>query len=216
MKLLMTILFFSISVGTSAKERVAVLDTGHNSFFHSSYLCDSGHKDFTGTGIHDTHGHGSNVISLIGPKLRKDQCIVTLKVFGSLSYMPSHSPLEIIVRALRYVKEQKFEYVNMSMSGVEYSGAELALLLDIVKQSKVVVAAGNENLNFDFAPCVIYPACYPIHHPNFFVVGAYDVTRSNRGRRIKHWAAGFNQGSPTMTGTSQATANFTARLLRSK
>jgi hypothetical protein len=84
----------------------------------------------------------------------------------------------------------------------------------------MVVAAGNEDISLDDR-CVIYPACYlkqmremkeVVNVSNFIVVGAKDTGSSNTGLVVTVTAVGKNQGYPKMTGTSQATANFTGKL----
>ena len=48
---------------------IAVIDTGLRKDIveqgYSKGICKIGHKDFTGTGINDDHGHGTNISGLI-------------------------------------------------------------------------------------------------------------------------------------------------------
>jgi len=204
------LVLFAVSVFAEDRKIVAIVDTGYSPIYEK-YLC-QGYPliDVTGTGPYDHHGHGTNVAGLILKGLNpKKHCLVFIKL-----YDPSAVDLKLM-----YVEELvniKPDYVNMSFEGNGYSVKEyrgLKYLAD--RGTKLIVAAGNEAIDLGKS-CRIYPACHNIIN-NFYVVGTTDYY-SNYGGPVKYKAQGTNQcaGGPCLTGTSQATANFTANLLRSK
>ena len=90
-----------------------------------------------------------------------------------------------------------------------------------MKTSKVIVAAGNESKDLS-KDCSTYPACYRFNTPNFYVASnCIDKknkvlhTTSNYGGPVTDCEEGINvtAGNITMTGTSQAAALRTKRLL---
>jgi hypothetical protein len=104
--------------------------------------------------------------------------------------------------------------INISMSGFIYFESELNIIEKMASKGvKIAVAAGNNNIDLDFT-CKVYPACYIKRLSkksaiNFTVVGAKDVEVSNTGKLVTALEQGKDQGYPKMTGSSQATANFT-------
>jgi hypothetical protein len=76
----------------------------------------------------------------------------------------------------------------------------------------VVTAAGNEHSDLD-SKCDFFPACID---SRVVSVGCSDCVQSNTGKVIKIWEHGkaITAGGYTMTGTSQATAVFTGKLVK--
>jgi hypothetical protein len=167
----------------------------------------------------DNHGHGSNVIGLIAEKINpKKTCIVSVK----LEIPKNRDPEIFILKAMEITEKMKPVGVNISMSGSVRFSSELRSFIRLLSiGTKIIVAAGNERLDLDKTGCPIYPACYlddikkkenRINTSNFIVVGAKDTGSSNIGSVVTVVAVGKDQGYPKMTGTSQATANFTGKL----
>src|ERR1035437_10086308 len=64
--LIASLLFASAADGKDVLLKVAVIDSGINTvYYNSTMLCDYGHRDFSGTTIEDTHGHGTNISGII-------------------------------------------------------------------------------------------------------------------------------------------------------
>ncbi len=214
------------------RQKIAIIDTGINETdLNRSYLCDSDlHKDFTNTGINDTHGHGSHIASIVikGMDPRK-QCLVIIKY-----YQPSGNAednLENTVSAFLYTKSISAFAVNYSGGGLEPSEKEKQAIMDLLDSHIYVsVAAGNERYNLS-KKCQYFPACYePTEEqsPYFFVV----TSGVHKNNKIKyHTFANF--GGPAkyvrngknvtaligynlayMSGTSQSTAIVTQEIVK--
>src|SRR5690606_17888997 len=64
--LLLSLLLFATNVTVAKPIIIAVIDTGiSDKLKDGKFLCKMGHKDFTGTGLNDVHGHGTHVSGLI-------------------------------------------------------------------------------------------------------------------------------------------------------
>lgn len=213
----------SIEIPISPKEtrkKIAVIDTGID-FTHpelAPFKCQGGHADYRGLTIRDNHGHGSNIAWRIVRKLDpKKFCLMSLG-FHSYDELGSEN-LNSSNKAFVWAIKQKAYLVNYSGGGTDYSQAEAKIVALVLKKGIiVVVAAGNEGE--DTAKIPYYPAC-AVKHPNFFVVGGLldngsRMPSSNYGKCVTSWALGEKQEGPdgnTMSGTSQATANFSGQLL---
>lgn len=221
---------------------VAVIDTGINqSLNNSNFLCKFGHKDFTGTGMEDRHGHGTNISGLIdqyvkGIILKPDgsnikellsakanYCQVILKYYDPK--VSGMNNLKNETDALRYAINIKVNYINFSGGGLEFDKEEKALIKEAIDMGiKVVVAAGNEKSDIDVLGKHYYPA---YDDPRQIIVGNLDGKRraptSNYGKSVNTWEQGTNQyslrdsiGVSCMTGTSQATAIKSGKLIHEK
>ena len=212
------LIFFASEAFSESRQKIVVIDTGV-SYAQSikPYMCKNGNLGSNGN-WKDTHGHGSNVIGLIGEKIdAKKTCIVSIK----LEVDRLKNPEQSIMYAMEMAEKIKPVAVNISMAGTIKYESELNSMVRMVSSGvKVVVAAGNEDMSLDDY-CIIYPACYlkrmkdmdnVINVSNFIVVGAKDTGSSNTGSIVTVTAIGKNQGYPKMSGTSQATANFTGKL----
>ena len=85
---LIAFLFFLFTIVAFANQKkqlkVAVIDTGLNfqDDRFNRHLCRSGHKDFTDSGLNDTNGHGSTVVSLIEKYARNaNYCFLIYKFY---------------------------------------------------------------------------------------------------------------------------------------
>jgi len=237
MKAIILITSLILNVNANAKPLVvAIIDTGiDSSFMKSSFLCPTGHKDFTNTSLHDYHGHGTHVSGLIDQyvknktindsetiekisTIKADYCQIILKYFD-----PKHKdPLKAELQALRYAIDMKVDYINFSGGGVDFSHKENLLIKEALKKGiKIIVAAGNNGTNLSKLP--FYPA---ILDNRLYVVGNLSnnnvkALSSNYGPYVNSWEKGVDSisyGNLTMpvkmSGTSQATAIKTGKLIR--
>ena len=228
--------------------KVAVIDTGfdfestwpkhkfdkwviNRSFFGPSpqhiqkpRLCNEGHKDFTGEGLSDRHGHGTHIAGIIGKHARNSNyCLVIIKYYsqgedGSVN-------LKREIQAFQYALNIKVDIINFSGGGPSPSYKEHEIVKKLLARgTKLVFAAGNENENIDIPENKYYPASYS---PKIFTVGSYkrNLTRartSNYGKSVNYWEIGDNVLSLLpgdrigyMGGTSQATAVKTGKIIKS-
>lgn len=144
--------------------KIAVLDTGFD--FHSSWdyhegfsrprLCKTGHRDFTGTGIIDRHGHGTHVAGIIGKYAKKDNyCLIILKFTDPVSKV---SAMEASVAALTYAATLDISIINYSAGGESFDYVEyLAVRHLLNKGVKFVAAAGNNGHTLDFVVHQVSP-----------------------------------------------------------
>jgi subtilisin family serine protease len=166
-----------------AKIRVAVIDTGAD--VSKSYFCKTGHKDFTGEGMYDSHpyGHGSIISSIISKYNKGNFCIVMLKAFGKKYSNKAY------ISALKYAYDNKYDILNLSISGTMKIKSEKYFIFKMLAKSQIVVAAaGNNWINFDYQGCIIYPACL---HKNIIVVSSKQSLQFNKGKRIDFYRDAF-------------------------
>lgn len=210
MKSVLFLILFMFSMSSYGKTiKVAVLDTGFK-VKKAKYikLCGSGHKDFTGQGLEDVHGHGTNITGLVSQGNKDiDYCVVIVKIFGWLA------PLETSIKALNYVRTLDVDIVNLSYGGKVFSYREQQAVLKLLdKGVMVVAAAGNEGDNLD-RKCNYFPACYDKRIHNIGNIGY----KTNYGKKhIDIIIDGNNKTSLglTMSGTSQSAAIYTQRMIR--
>ncbi|NBP13541.1 hypothetical protein EBU95_03965 [bacterium] len=203
------------------RKKIAVIDSGIdlNNEKLKPYICNVGSYDFTGEGLQDTHGHGSNVSWLIVKDLSpKEYCVMALKYYASRS---NPNGLEWEVKALSRAVEFGAVLINFSGGGLYSSSSESMVIFQALSKGiKVVVAAGNEGNDLS-KNCNYFPAC-AVKDKNFYVVGSvYEngqrVPSSNYNGPVSNWEIGYMQEGPDgrkMTGTSQATAVFSGKLLK--
>lgn len=235
-----------VAVGQETKKQakvvVAVIDTGIDPVLMSKpWICKTGHKDFSGVGdLKDRNDHGTHIAGLIEQyaknviisdrdslkkldESQEDFCIIVLKFYDPKG---PNDPLKASIKAVEWAIKQKVDIINYSAGGTEKDTREklvwdLAISLGIT----TVVAAGNEKSNIDKKP--YYPAMY--NSKSMFIVGNLEneVTRriassSNYGKSVNAWEKGVNVmsrvpgGFGMMTGTSQATAIKTGKIVRQK
>lgn len=222
--MLLAILSLILSSAYAEPMRVAVIDTGLDltDLRFSDVLCPSGHKDFTGTGLNDNHGHGTHVTGLIAKNAESlGYCLVVLKFFD-----PKMSPKDgsyPLLQALRYAAyDLRVKIVNLSGGDQGFSESEYLTILEAPKTT-FIVAAGNDNR--DVAQDRYSPAMY--HLPNMVVVGSLKTDRtkaptSNFGPLVDAWEVGEAVSSTLpgglrlgeMSGTSQATAVHTGKVIK--
>ncbi len=198
--------------------RIAVLDSGFTRTEYSKNvkLCETGHKDFTGTGLEDNHGHGTHIVNTIVSNLKTDNyCIILVKW-----YDPNTIPPPTNSKAFEYLNDIDVDIVNYSAGGPSHSEYEDYVLAGLLESGvKIFVAAGNDSQNLD-KKCNYYPACYRLR--KLEVVGNIqkDGKRrpsTNYGKVVTRWEIGVDvvqdtgkYGVRPMTGTSQSCALATA------
>lgn len=189
--------------------RIAVVDTGLDldSEEFKPYLCPTGHRDFTGLGIQDDDGHGSEVTGLIISNARgSDFCIVVYKFFSNRARLSWNSAL---LGALREINRQRFEVANLSLSGEGFLQDEYSEF-KANQFTTFVTAAGNDGVSLDEDPR--YPASYGFK--NIIVVGALNKFTgkkrelSNYGSIVKNWEKA--------EATSFATAITTGKIIKAR
>lgn len=218
--LLASLLSFT-AFGAETRIKIAVIDTGIN--FQGkqkpAWACQLPVKDFTGRGSRDIWGHGTNIAYIIGERINsKTHCIVVLKWLHTRN-TSDEAAISQYLSALKYAFYNKIPYVNLSLSGFSANEEEQRLLaMDLALGYTIVVAAGNKNTDLGEV-CNVYPTCYGFIHPNYHVVANYDqgvpAELTNYGGPVTDIARGVNVegGGQTYTGSSQATALVTARLV---
>jgi major intracellular serine protease len=213
-------LLITSNVLKESRTKIAVIDSGIdlNDKKLKPYICNAGNEDFTGEGLQDTHGHGTNVSWLIVKNLNhKEYCVVSLKYF---SKNDPASNLQNELKAFDKAIKMGVTLINFSGGGIgpnNYENITVANALN--KNIKVVVAAGNEGSDLS-KNCNYFPAC-GVKHKNFYVVGSIyqngqRVPHSNYNGAVNRWEVGYMQEGPDgkkMSGTSQATAVFSGKLL---
>lgn len=198
---------------------IAVIDTGLNfRFQYNEEICKSINKDFTGEGLSDFQGHGTNVTGIIAKKINKKKyCILVLKWYNGDT--EDNTAGLRIASAVNYAVANNAKVINMSLTGIGHTDVEKdAIYNALIHGVKIVVAAGNDGRDLSDW-CIFYPACYNFHNENLFVVGSLDSSgkrskSSNYGGPVNTWMFGEQQeGYGTyLSGTSMAAANFTAVL----
>lgn len=155
---------------------VAVIDTGlDSSLMNKEWVCPTGHKDFTGTGLQDNHSHGTHVSGLIDQyakdfiflkhkdvkpsdidSISVDYCQIIIKYYDP-KYKSDN--LQNTIKAFRWAIDQHVDIINYSGGGVDASEEEKAVVQEALNKGiKFVAAAGNERSNIDEKK--YYPAMY--------------------------------------------------------
>jgi subtilisin family serine protease len=223
---------------------VAVLDTGIDQYTnkhlcktgHKSYVAESA--------LVDSNGHGTHIAGLIEKYAQDkvDYCIIAVKYYQP-SNLGKQNLLNLVA-ALAYVVDRRVDFINISGGGSEPDQFEHAQIMRALNAGiTIVAAAGNEHMELKYGNCKYFPACYdsrivtvgnlqwdyatankalprqrvvpynPASH-----VAAYS---SNYGEYVTRWEHGQNVQSTLpgnkygyMSGTSQATAIATGKLLK--
>lgn len=207
-----------LSLNSEAKEiriPVVVVDSGVSyTQSRKPYMCKDGVISTTGDNGIDEHGHGTNIVSIISSKINKKYCIVSIKV-----YKKKETPMGAYITGLRLAVNLHPAFINISMDGNVADFFEtLYIQRALIYGTKVIVAAGNNSINLDLN-CRAFPTCvkkevFSTYSKNMFTVGATDTGTSNYGKIVTHRLPGKYLGFPKMSGTSQAAANLTSRLVQ--
>lgn len=190
----------------------------------------------------DTHGHGTNIVYLIEEQLKNisktSYCIVVMKYWKKGA--SGARAVQNTVAALKRAKNMKVGYINYSSFGEASSEEERKTVRSLLDDNIVLVAAaGNEGSEIisekesawrkiacDSIECkkqkktLGYPANYD---SRVIVVGnltedGVKNSSSNYGERVNVWEMGtsVNGGGIVLTGTSQATAIHTGKLVKNQ
>ncbi len=225
--LLIVILAVYGSVGSAVNNNkyvtVAVIDTGlREDIMMQGYakgICKMGHRDFTGKGIHDDHGHGTNISGLIHQYAKGlKYCQVILKFH--IEDADGEENMTRMVSAIQYAVNIKVDFINISAGGSGISAIEEEAVMQALDNGiTVVTAAGNEECNLDKKECEYFPAIYDKR----IVVVGNGITEedrtpsSNWGSAVDFWIDGNSKKGEYggyMSGTSQSTAIQTGKLVR--
>jgi subtilisin family serine protease len=204
-----------LSLSALAENKVVIIDTGLdlNDARFKPVLCSSGHKNESyDTHITDYHGHGTHIAGIIAQQAEEaDYCLVIVKY-----YSQSPKAANFITAALKYaVSLEDVKIINISAGGSDMDLDERDYILH---NPNIIfnVAAGNNAKKLD--PCDYYPACY--NFPNMNVIGNL-APSSNYGSIVRAVERGQNVfstapggGYATHSGTSQATAIYTGKMVR--
>lgn len=234
MKFLMflTILIININVLAGRTLIVAVIDTGLgiNSLSEKAKLCKYGHKDFTKSKVFvklkktvdpipvDDNSHGTNIAGIIQKYAGDaDYCIVIIKYYSKSG--SGEDNIENTINAIEYATDIRADFINYSSGGHYYSRLEdIAIKRFLNQGGTFVAAAGNDHCDIDKKP--YYPA---MNDRRIVSVGALDevgniASYSNFGKSVKRWELGnqVNGFGIIMSGTSQATAITTGKLVRER
>lgn len=203
---------------------VAVIDSGidFDILLNNPYssLCESGHVDFTGSGILDSMGHGTNVSGLIHKEADgANYCQVIIKALYEKGN--SNRTRFTINRALKHVASLKPDIINMSYGGIGKNLIEYNTIKELLDNGTIIVAAAGNNGKYLTENCYenkdycvnYYPALYD---PRIIVVGN-EHKRSNFGPNVSLIVNGVNKKGDygeSMSGTSQSTAIVTGRIIK--
>jgi len=240
-KIITALLLICTSRAYAEMVKIAVIDTGIDAMGAEAPLCRES-KDFTGSGLADHHGHGSHISDIINQqvtgKIRVDYrptskiktykyCQLIIKFYEE-RFPPrkADNTAELSAESILFAIENKVKIINYSGGGSEYSRPEYLAVKKALDAGIIfVAAAGNYGEDLQVHP--FYPAAYDrrivvvgnsVKSPNF--VNRHST--SNFGFIVDFWDLGTNIIAKTMggkivpmTGTSQATAARSGKILKS-
>jgi len=222
-------------------EIVAVIDTGFGysprtatspqKLIWDERLCKNiEHKDFSNdhalASVNvryplDINGHGTNVIGLIERYAEKgiaNYCILVVKYYSDKQTGLENAAASL--KAIKYAIDSGANIINYSGGGPNKDPSEVRLVRKFLDAGGIfIAAAGNDDKNIGLPGNAYYPA---MDDPRVTVVANMRATAffeksstSNYGTPVKYWEIGENQTAfgITMTGTSQATAIHTGKIL---
>lgn len=170
----------------------------------------------------DTHGHGTHVAGIINKSKLSSTRLMILKYYSATAKEEENLVNSLL--ALKYAIDHNSHIINYSGGGESKNKLEEELIKEALNKNIILVAAAGNNSK-DNDKLGFYPASYKL--PNIIAVAAMDnslrlLPSSNYGKNTVHLiATGKNIYSSLphakygfMTGTSQATAIVTEKLLR--
>ena len=220
MKILICILLTAITLSTlrvcaspgRKQLHVAVIDSGLDTSVDGIPLCAGGLHDFTQDSSKNTDHwrHGTNVASLIAREAgTTGYCLEIFKVFDDENFIN-----DAYERSLKYiVQHEDILLVNLSIAGTKPYEYENRLIKTLLNNNVVIVAsAGNDSISLTQNYCDVRPACID---KRIIVVGNKGSNSTNYGPIVDVYEDGNEQfgGGVTMSGTSQATAIVTGKII---
>lgn len=197
------VLLFSFMI--QAKEvKVAILDTGiKREELKNFKVCDNGLKDFTGEGIEDIQGHGTNIaLTILKYNKNPNVCFMFIKIFSEKG-----SVLNSIAGFI-YAMENNVSLINYSGGGDDFDLLEKrAVNLFLDRGGILIAAAGNKHRNLN-VNCSYFPACYS---KRIFTISNNEIYSNIYKNSIKVNYDG--ESGSRYHGTSQSTARTTALFL---
>lgn len=200
---------------------VAVIDSGIPAP-PVNYLCRAySSKDYTGYGLQDNHGHGANISEIIDRyAFKAHYCQIHLKYWDP-KIRDSISVVFNTIKAFKLAIKYKVKIINYSSSGTVGSELEFNVIKKATDLGIVVnVAAGNDGQFLSNENCHVFPACYALRNKKINVIGnlteSGNLANSSNYGNFVQYEVGTNVmgGGVTMSGTSQATATFTGKLIK--
>lgn len=209
--------------------KVAVIDTGMD--FNSTWegnpvglvnpiMCPGLSKDFTDTSIKDHHGHGTHISGLIAKGAQEtNYCLIMYKYW--VNDNDGFKNLQNSNKSFRHAIDDKVDIINFSGGGIFRSEDECVLVKEALdKGIKVVAAAGNEGISLDklyFYPASCDDRVYVIEAIDKFgkrisMSNYSNTTYPELGKDVLSLLPNGQFGF--MSGTSQATAIFTGKLVK--
>ncbi len=190
--------------------RVAVIDTGIN-YTRARNLCPAGHKDFTGKGLYDANGHGTNVSGLIDKNVgSRNYCQVIIKYFHDKG--DEYNVVFTSNQAFSHAIDMGVDIINFSSVGFAPNKLERELVKKALDRGIIIITpSSNRNLNLDDF-CNVFPACYD---ERIVVIGNSEGP-TGKGRIVDAYVSGKNKYAwgVTMSGASQATAITTGKYIK--
>lgn len=225
------LIYFAVGVCMAETIKVAVIDTGYdfkstwsNSTLDKPKLCPEGHKSYV-NGLEDNHGHGTHIAGLIAQGNKNtDYCLVIIKYFDPLVKSDN---MWNTLQAFKYAVDIGATIINYSGGGTDKSLSECSIInYAIGRGVKVVAAAGNEYSDLSKNP--YFPAmCSDKIYKVWATTGIRTLNRLSASNYTTKPIANLfhelgynvlsllpNNRTGTMSGTSQATAIFTSKLVR--
>jgi hypothetical protein len=212
MLFLLSLLLQPIFASSEYREKIAIIDTGLNPInINNPEICKEDNKDFTGTGLLNTkNNHGDNITGIIARSINPNkQCLLILKWYDD-----DHHYINNFAYIVLYAIKHKAKYINISAGGSNFFESEKLIFQKAIDSGiKVQVAAGNDKEDLSRS-CPYYPACYKIKNLN--IIGCSDCSSSNYGlpQMIYRNGRDIEGYGVILTGTSQATAVYTAELIK--
>lgn len=229
--LIFLLTFFSISANAQ-QLKVAVLDTGIDMEFSKTLpLCK---RNFNAIGNPNEFPyeelldkHGTNVAGLIDSQIENKDgyCLMIIKIYKERRDENTGETVLIanIQRGIELAIANGAKVINISGGGSGRIPSESEAVKKALKKGiKIIAAAGNDGKLLTRNPTdkntqiAYYPA---LADDRVIVVGSTDGTNrlktSNYGSHVDIWENGKNRtaGGVTLTGTSQATAVVTGKIV---
>lgn len=234
--IIMIVVYFFCNVANAKTIKVAVIDSGFNQELFDVPLCDTGHFDFitdkelVPRNANYEEIHGSHIAGTIVEYAKDaDYCLIIMRYWSKqkVVYDPT---MDNVVKAIKRAIDYDVDIINMSFGGKDENLEETKIVKKALDLGiKIVAAAGNERLILDIFP--FYPACAD---PRVHIVEALDQ-KGSRLPASNYLVGGYfnkcgntnvfketgtitlktrDNKSLTMSGTSQATAVKTGKLIK--